>query len=225
MTAASAAGRPALTGYTLAMNYLPALYLVTGVLLGSWLPSLASRLVFAGLWVYLVPPAIGRLAVAVAGDPRGRGLRQHSRAYRVWWLLFQLQAPFNRLPWIEELLRLVPGAYATWLNCWGARVSLFAYWGPGARVLDRSLVRVGCGAVIGAQAALTGHLATRADDGAFVVDVDVVVVEAGAMVGARAGLGPGCRVKAGELLTAGRLLAPFSTWDAGRKARAGVQAP
>jgi hypothetical protein len=44
------------------------------------------------------------------GRPEGQ-LTQDMSAYRVWWVLTQWQILFNRLPWLEELLRLVPGLY------------------------------------------------------------------------------------------------------------------
>ena len=63
---------------------------------------------------------------------------------------------FNRLPWLEEILRLMPGLYALWLFLWGGRVSPLVYWAPGSLVIDRPLVIVERGAVIGAGAGLVG---------------------------------------------------------------------
>ena len=72
---------------------------------------------------------------------------------------------FNRLPWIEEILRLVPGLYALWIFLWGGRVSPLVYWAPGSLVIDRPLVIVEAGAVIGMGAGLAGHAGTLAPDG------------------------------------------------------------
>ncbi len=217
-----AAGPPKLTGFTLALNYLPLGLIVAGVLIAMAIPDAAGRVVFAVFWLYLFPPLMCRAVLAVYGYPYGRGLDQHARAYKVWWFLTQFQVIFSRVPWLEEILRLVPGAYATWLNLWGSRVSLFAYWAPGARVVDRYLVVVERGAVIGNGSAITGHLGILAPDGAYRVDVAPATVEAGAILGANSGIGPGCRVGINELLPAGRLLQPFSHWTDGRKIKDSV---
>jgi hypothetical protein len=206
------------TGYTLAMNWLPLAYLAMGAAGASGLRERgAVLLAFILAWVYLLPPLVCRLTLTIAGLPEGRDLDQQARAYRVWWFLTQWQVLFNRLPALEELLRLVPGLYPLWLNLWGARVSPFAYWGPGARTLDRYLLRVDRGAVIGTGAILSGHLGTHDEQGRFRIDLAAVSVGAGAIVGAGAGLAAGCCVGPSELVPAGRLLQPFSTWAQGRK--------
>jgi len=201
------------------MNYVPFLHLAAGGVLIVSVDGIAARLLAGSAWIYLVPVAAARLVVAVGGTPRGRALTQHSRAYKVWWFTAQVQMIFNRLPFLDEALRLVPGLYAVWLVMWGSRVSPFALWGPGVRVIDRGLLVVGRGAVIGAQSSLTGHLGMVTEDGTYRVDIAPVTVEPGAIVGARAGMGPGCRLVAGEQLPAGRLLQPFTTWRQGRKVK------
>lgn len=204
---------PALTGYTLALNYLPLVFVLAGVWAVLSLAECApGRLAIAAAWIYLVPPVVARTAALIYGQPAGRSLTQHDRAYKVWWLQFQMQVIHNRLPFLDELLRLVPGLYAFWLGLWGSKVSPFAYWGPGVRVLDRGLVAVGPGAVLGAESALAGHAGTLATGGRYVIDIAPAIVEAGAILGARSGIGPGGRVKAGSLLPAGRGVKPFTEW-------------
>ncbi len=129
--------------------------------------------------------------------------------------------PFNRLGFLEELLRLIPGAYALWLNLWGSSVSPFAFWSRSVLISERYLVRVGRGAVFGAYSGLAGHLVIRGDGGRMRLTVAPVVVDAGAILGIRAGLGPGCRLFAGEMLPANRLLPPFTGWRHGRKVQLG----
>ena len=208
-----------LTGYSLALNYLPALFLGAGALAVWWAGGWSGRLLVGLFWIYLLPPLLGRAVLVALGRPQGRDVRQNERAYTVGWFLAQLQVPFNRLPALEELLRLVPGLYSAWLNLWGGRVSPFAYWGPGARILDRCLVRVERRAVIGTGVLLSGHLGLVAEDGEFAVDIAPVTVEEGAIVGAAAALGPGARVSAGEMVPSGRSIPPFTVWQGGRKVR------
>lgn len=206
------------SGYTVALNWLPLLQLLAGALLAAGLtgrPWLLGAFVLA--WVYLLPPIVCRLSLMIAGRPEGRDLDQGSRSYKLWWFLTQWQVLFNRLPALEEFLRLVPTLYPLWLNLWGSRVNVLAYWGPGARPLDRYLLRIERGAVIGTAATLSGHLGTQDDQGHFRVDLAPVAVGAGAIVGAGAWLAPGCRVAPDELVPAGRMLQPFSLWAEGRK--------
>ncbi|MEN8180719.1 MAG: hypothetical protein ABFS39_19150 [Pseudomonadota bacterium] len=201
-------------------------------LLGNFLPMLLIGVMFAasqvlaegllaglGLFtalLYTVPPLLGRLLILLFGKPQGRGIPQHSRAFRVWWLLLQLQMPFNRLPWLEELLRLVPGLYPLWLNLWGARVHPATFWAPAARTLDRPYVETGYASVIGTDTLMSGHLARR-ENGRFLVDVDTIVIGAGAVIGARTSIGPGCVIGPGETLAATTRLAPYNHYMDGKR--------
>jgi hypothetical protein len=209
-----AAGRANITGFTLALNYLPIVQLlVGGAVVASQASSLSSALLWSAGWFFLLPPLACRLALLLCGRPRGRALTQAAPAYKVWWFIHQWQLVFNRLPWIEEILRLVPGLYALWIFLWGGRVSPLVYWAPGSLVIDRPLVIVETGAVIGMGAGLAGHAGTVAADGSYRVDIAAPRVGRGAMMGARSGLGPGAELVAGALLPAGRMIKPFTRWD------------
>jgi hypothetical protein len=209
-----------ITAFTLVLNYLPFVQLVTGAtLVGLWARSWGSALLGTMAWLYLVPPIVCRLTFLAWGRPHGRGLTQKTRPYKVWWFTHQWQIVFNRLPWLEELLRLVPGLYAFWIGLWGGRVSPFAYWGPGSVIVDRGLVVVQPRAVIGMGAGLTGHLGRLAPDGTYCVDVAAPNVGRGAIMGARSGLGPGAQLLANQMLPAGRLIPPFVQWDGASKRR------
>lgn len=206
-------------GLSLALNYLPLLQLAGGVALAFGACSTpAARFVCLALWIYLLPPAVARLTLAAFGRPAGRATLD-SRAYRIWWFLTQWQMVFNRLPWLEELLRLVPGLYPLWIGLWGGRLSLFAYVSPGVLITDRYLVDVGRGAVLGMKCSLAGHIAVRDENGRFVVLIGTPKVEAEAVVGGEAGLGPGATLLAGQMLPVGRRVAPFAAWPRGGKAQ------
>ncbi len=203
--------------FALLSNFLPLLLLLgfafASLTLAQGLPARLG--LFAGL-LYLLPPLLGRLLMLAYGKPEGRDIDQHSRAFRVWWLLLQLQMPFNRLPWLEELLRLAPGLYPLWLNLWGARVHPASFWAPGARTLDRPYVETGYGSVIGSDTLISGHLA-RLQDGRFLVDIATVVIGRQAVVGARTSIGPGCLIGPGETLAATTRLAPFNRYVNGKR--------
>lgn len=205
-------------------------------LLGAWVPlalllaAAAPALLLTPWWhgllaglagLYLVPPLLGRLLL-LAGRPTGTCALASAMGRR-WLVLFLLQSPFLRLPLLEELLRLVPGLYQTWLNLWGSRVSLLSVWGPGVVVSDRWALEIGRGAVIGSGAILSGHL-LLADAGGFSLRLGPVRVGAGAVVGGRAGLAPDSTVAAHETFPALQPLPPGRTWAGGRRLASGAAA-
>jgi hypothetical protein len=196
------------------------LHVLAGAVLLYLADGATVRIGIALAWIYVLPPLACRTAMALLGTPEGTDLGQETRAYKVWWFVTQCQVLFNRFDFFEELLRLVPGLYALWLNAWGARVSPVVYWGPGALVVDRPAVRVARGAVIGTRAVLAGHLAVKDESGNFRVTLAPVDIGAGALIGAYAGIGPGCTVAAGEAVPAGAFLRPHTQWMAGRRVKA-----
>src|SRR5205085_8003532 len=112
-------------------------------------------LAFTAAWLLLVPPIVVRLCGRVESR---EDVSSESPAFLRWWFTAQWQVIFNRLPWIEEMIRLVPGLYSTWLRLWGARVGKFVYWTPGLRILDRSFVDVGGRVVFGVGVRLNPHI-------------------------------------------------------------------
>jgi hypothetical protein len=213
-----------ITAFALLLNYLPFGQLLLGaILISSLAPSAGSALLWAAAWLFLLPPAVCRLTFAAFGTPSGRSLTQDTRAFKVWWFVHQWQILFNRLPWLEEILRLVPGLYALWIWMWGGRVSPLVYWAAGSLVTDRPLVIVEAGAVIGMGAGLAGHAGVLGADGIYRVDIASPHVGRGAVMGARSGLGPGAGLAPYRMLSAGRMIPPFVYWDgAGKRGLAGI---
>jgi hypothetical protein len=200
------------SGFSLALNFLPFLHLALGLAVAFAACGTAwGRFGIFSAWIYLTPPLAAQLVQAVFGRPSGR-LTQDMPAYRVWWALTQLQVVFNRLPWIEEILRLVPGLYALWIRLWGGELSPFAYVGPGVTITDRHMVRVERGAVLGIRGALAGHMATRDADGRWLVIIGLPQVEAEAVLGGEAGLGPGAILRRGAVLPPRRHIPAFGEW-------------
>ncbi len=200
------------TAFSLWLNTLPLLHLVSGVALVLWLcDSAGGKLMLLMAWIYLFPPLAARLTLTLFGRPQGR-FTQDTSTYRVWWVLTQWQILFNRLLWLEELLRMVPGLYALWIGLWGGSISPFAYIGPRVWITDRHAVRVERGAVLGMQSILAGHLVIRDETGRWLVLAAAPIVESEAIVGGDAKLGPGAVLRAGQMLPTGRHIKPFEEW-------------
>lgn len=201
--------------FSLWMNLIPFVHVASGAALLLLAPL--SRWGAAGLgiaWLYLVPPLLGRLVLLLFGRPAG-AYTQNQKGYRIWWVLTQLQTPFNRLPFLEELLRLVPALYPLWIALWGGRLSPFAYVAPGVVITDRYLIRVERRAVLGFRCTLVGHMAVRNEAGRWLAVVAAPTVEDSAIVGGDAGLGPGATLLSGALLPSGRRVGPFDSWPRG----------
>lgn len=200
------------TLFSLGLNFLPFLHLASGLaLVAMSFDTTGTRLaVFAG-WIYLLPPLASRLTMLMFGRPEGE-LTQDMPAYRVWWALTQWQILFNRLPWLEELLRFVPGLYALWIGLWGGKLSSQAYVGAGVLITDRHAVRVEKGAILGMKSILSGHLVLRSETGRWRVLAAAPVVESEAIMGGDARLGPGAVLRARQMLPTGRFVRPFDEW-------------
>ena len=133
-----------------------------------------------------------------------------------WWFSAQWQVIFNRLPWFEECLRLVPGLYSTWLRLWGARVGGLVYWSPGVTVLDRQWLRIGSRVTLGAGVRLNGHAIARHRQESAALFLGPITIGDDTIIGGYSLLLPGCEIAAGELTPPFRTIHPFSRWERGR---------
>ena len=203
----------------LALNAVPllhALAVLAVLLLPSW--SWPLRGGAAALLLWLVPPLLCR--AMLAWSPLTDGVHAlGSRAFWVWWSSLKLQTLYLRLPFLEELLRLVPGLYSAWMRLWGARVGRLTYWAPGLEITDRPLLDVGNNVVFGGKARLGAHVLRRSADGQLELVVGRIRLGDRCMVGAQSALGPGVRFADDEFTRAFFLAPPFSHWRGGQRVR------
>lgn len=200
----------------LLMGYIPLLH-AAGCAALFFLPqSLAIRVAAFLFALYVLPPLVARITLAAAPlAPRVHGI--HERGFLVWWWTQQWQTLFNRLPLLEEILRLVPSLYSAWLRLWGARVGALVYWGPGVAILDRPLTIVGDQAMFGAGVRMAAHLVNRLPGGAVEVTIAPVTVGSASIVGAYSLLGPGVTIGDGESTPAALPMPPHSEWRGNRR--------
>jgi acetyltransferase-like isoleucine patch superfamily enzyme len=179
----------------------------------AYVPSWHHRCWLVLAWLILIPPLLCQLIGRCWPVIGTHGVR--SAAARRWWFLQQLQMPFNRLPWIEEGMRLVPGLYQAWLILWGARVSPWCVVAPHVVITDRQLVTIGTGAVLGDGCLLAAHMVVR--EPTWSITIAAISIGRGSLVGARAVLAPGVVVGDDEMVTAMKPMPPFSRWHGGRR--------
>ena len=207
-----------------AFGFIPFLHLITSVAL------MTAPLTVGATWktfllglatLYLAGPLVVRLTTLLAPLPRGQfGI--NCRAFLLWWFTAQWQVLFNRLPLLEELLRMVPGLYSLWLRCWGARVGKLVYWSPGLVILDRPLVEVGSRVVFGVGVRINPHLLGPDAENHHSRDhmtLTVAPVRIGddALVGGYSFLPAGAVVAPGEVLPGMRNMRMFSEWRGGKR--------
>lgn len=198
-----------------AMGFVPLAHVMAVVSAAVWGPSgPAFRTALALAVLYLLPPLFARVGARVMPLPAGE-VALDDRRFLGWWLCAQWQVVFNRLRFLEEALRLLPGVYSFWLRLWGARIGALVYWSPGFEPLDRGLLEVGDRVVFGAGVRLAGHVLLPGRDGAVLLLVAPVRIGHGALVGAYSVLTPGTSVPDGAVSPPLRVLRSLKT-DGGR---------
>lgn len=212
--------RPARVAMLL-LNALPFCH-VSVVAIGAVLAqgALAKSAVIIG-GIYLVPPLLVRLLLR-ARPLRAGSFRLDAPEFLRWWASAQGQILFCRFPFLEEMLRLVPGLYSAWLRLWGARVGRLTFWAPGVRILDRSLIEVGDDVIFGAGVRLNPHVIAADEDGTTRLHLGPVSIGAGCRIGGYSLLTAGTVVEPGQELKAFALSPPFTTWHDGRRSRIAI---
>jgi len=170
----------------------------------------------APAWLLIVPPLVVRVMLALWPLPKADTV-VGSGPFLVWWMTSQWQVIFNRLPWIEEFIRLVPGLYSVWLRLWGAKVGKFVYWTPGLHILDRPLLDIGDRVVFGAGVKISPHIILPNRHRRLVLLAARVRIGDDVLVGAYSLLLAGSWIAAGEVSPAKRILPPFAGWADGRR--------
>lgn len=195
-----------------------AFVLAAGVLCITALPwcRLPWRLLAGAAVLYGLPPVLARLILAVSPIRQGV-IMQGSADFFKWWGVFNLQVLFCRLPMLEELVRIVPGAYSAWLRLWGARVGRLTYWAAGTSILDRSFVVIGDDVILGAGVRINPHVMRRNADGAVELLLADVAIGDRAIVGGYSLLTTGTTIAPDETTRAFLQSPPFSHWRGGRR--------
>jgi hypothetical protein len=152
--------------------------------------------------LYLLPVVVVRAFLAVRPLTLGQ-LATDDPGFLAWWFSAQWQVVFVRLPFLEELLRLVPGLYSLWLRLWGARVGSLVYWAPGVVILDRPLVRIGDRVIFGIGVRINPHVIAPFNledgDGRVGLHINCVTIGDDALVGGYSLLLPGSEIEASAI--------------------------
>jgi len=115
------------------------------------------------------------------------------KKYNPWWGSHQIQLIYFACPFLEGLLRLVPGLYSFWLRLWGAKVGKNIYWTPSIEISDRPLIEIGDQVIIGHKAHFISHVIIpyKAKISLYVKKIQIGEAS---FIGAGSRFGPGVKV-------------------------------
>ncbi|MGE0186639.1 MAG: hypothetical protein AB7Q23_12685 [Hyphomonadaceae bacterium] len=176
-------------------SYFPLLmtaatFLALGVF-AQW-PNLWSTLLLLFI-VYVLPPIVQRIMFRWA--PLKIGVSPiDGRKFSPWLASHHIQAFYDAQPYLESLLRVIPGFYSMWLRMWGSRIGYGVVWPVRMDVLDRGLVEIGNRVVFDREVELAAHVRQKTEGGGARVLVRGVRVGSHAFIGAGARIGPGASV-------------------------------
>jgi hypothetical protein len=204
--------------WMLLLNFFPLAHLGALVLIGFVNVPLWQRVTGVLFTLLLLPPLLARIVHALAPLP-GPRISVESGGFLAWWATAQFQIIFNRLPMIEEMLRMIPGVYSNWLRLWGSRIGRLTYWSPGMVVLDREYLDLGDDVVFGAGVRLNGHVILRNRQGRLELAVAPIKIGSGASVGGYSLLTAGTQIPPGESTRAYLLSPPFTVWRDGKRVK------
>jgi hypothetical protein len=139
--------------------------------------------------VYLLAPMVQRIMLRWAPLKPGVIAISHRR-FCSWLASHHIQAFYDALPYLESLLRVIPGFYSMWLRMWGSRIGYGVEWPVRMDVLDRDMMDIGNRVVFAREVELSAHVRQKAEAGLRVL-VRPVRVGGHSFIGAGVRMGPG----------------------------------
>lgn len=184
-----------MTGADRLFSYFPLLMTVLSLaalgVFAQW-PSVWSAILLLFI-IYGLPPTV--LRVMFRWAPLKLGVSQiDGRKFSSWLAAHHIQAFYDALPYLESLLRVIPGFYSLWLRMWGSRIGYGVVWPVRISVLDRNLMDVGNRVTFDREVELAAHVRQKTDGGGLRVLVRPVRVGSHAYLGASVRVGPGAIV-------------------------------
>lgn len=139
--------------------------------------------------IYLLPPMVLRIMLRWAPLKPGI-IAINERTFCSWLASHHIQAFYDALPYLESLLRVIPGFYSAWLRMWGSRVGYGVDWPVRIDVLDREMMDIGNRVVFAREVELSAHVRQKTETGLRVL-VRSVRIGGHAFIGSGVRMGPG----------------------------------
>ncbi|MBN8605607.1 MAG: hypothetical protein J0L81_01680 [Caulobacterales bacterium] len=176
-------------------SYFPLMMTVAALIalgvFAQW-PSIWSGLLLV-LVIYVLPPLVQRVMFRWAPLKQGVACID-GRSFCPWLAAHHIQAFYDALPYLEALLRVIPGFYSMWLRMWGSRVGYGVTWPVRMDVIDRHLMEIGNRVTFDREVELVAHVRQKAEGAGSRVLVRIVRVGSHSFLGARVRVGPGATI-------------------------------
>ena len=118
------------------------------------------------------------------------------KKYNAWWGSYQFQTIYYVFPFLEGILKSIPGLFSLWLRLWGSKVGKNVVWTPNVDVCDRPLMNIGDHVVIGHTAMFISHV-INSKEGKASLYINEITLGKGSFVGAGSKFGPGAELRPG----------------------------
>ncbi len=121
------------------------------------------------------------------------------KKFNTWWAAHQIQTIYYVFPFLENILKVVPGLFSLWLRLWGSRIGKNVYWTPNIIVNDRSLLDIADNVILGHRIEFLSHVITPKDS-QLLLYVKKISIGPNAFIGAGSRFGPGVIIDENALL-------------------------
>ncbi|MBE9118471.1 acyl transferase [Lusitaniella coriacea LEGE 07157] len=119
--------------------------------------------------------------------------------YSPWWGSHQFQEIYIACPFLEAILRLIPGAFSAWLRLWGAKVGNNVYWTPKLEIADRGFVEIGDRTIFGYDVQLYPHI-VKPKKNNLMLYLKTIKIGSDVFLGAGSHCGPGVIIQEGTYI-------------------------
>ena len=116
------------------------------------------------------------------------------KKYSPWWGSYQIQIIYIAFPFLEIVLRLIPGLFSIWLRLWGAKIGQNVYWTPKLELADRGLIEIGDNVTLGYGIELYSHV-IKPKNNDLMLYVKKIKIGDNVFIGAGCRFGPGVNIK------------------------------
>jgi acetyltransferase-like isoleucine patch superfamily enzyme len=141
---------------------------------------------------YLLSPLIWKTMKVFFGKKTEGAfyIGKHAKGGNIWLVSYQLQSVYSHFPFIERALRLLPGAYSSWLRMWGSKIGRKVNWTPECQIVDRGYLEIGDRAFIGNRSYFSAHVLKKTDNRYFLY-VKRIQIGSDTMISYSAHVSPG----------------------------------
>lgn len=144
--------------------------------------------------------------------------------YNPWWGTQQIQIIYNTFPVLERILHLIPGLFSIWLRLWGAKIGKNVYWVPTVSIIDRGLLEIGDGVIIGHQSTICAHTIKPKKDN-IVVFIKKIKIGNYAFISGDVRISSGVEIEANAFIPYGQWIYPKDKFTANNPSKDHLSQP